>query len=135
MERKNLKISSGKEGGRPLISIDWKKVDQLLISGCRGTEVASFLGIHKDTLYDRCVKEKNMSFSDYSAQKRQKGDSLLKHKQFQIGMEGNTTMLVWLGKQRLKQKENPQTADDFNGSLAELLDLLKKKEIKNDGKN
>ena len=120
---------SSREGGMKEIPIDWEKVDQLLISGCRGTEISAFLGIHHDTLYDRCKAKFGKLFSEYSAEKRQKGDSLLKHKQFQVAMQDNTSMLIWLGKQRLKQRENPQSDDDFNGKLAQLLDLLNKKEI------
>ncbi len=110
---------------KPRIKINWEDVEKYLIAGCTGTQVAAKLGFHKDTLYDRCVKENNMSFSDYSAKKRQKGNSLLHAKQFQVAMGGNTALLVWLGKQRLGQEESPKNAEGFDGTLAELLDAIK----------
>lgn len=110
--------------GRKQITIDWKIVDSYLASGCTGTEVAAQLGIYPDTLYRRCISEKKKNFADYAAEKRQKGDSMLKAKQFGVAMGGNTTMLVWLGKQRLNQSEQPKGKEEFNGKLANLLDAL-----------
>ena len=92
------------------IPIDMKKVDDLLIAGCKGTEVASYFGIHPDTLYSRVEKEKGMTFTAYSAQKRQKGESLLRAQQFAKALgatkEGDNMMLIWLGKNRLDQTDN-----------------------------
>lgn len=123
--------------GRPKIKIDWKEVDKYLICGCSGAQVAASLGICDDTLFKRCIEEKKMNFSDYSAKKRQKGNALLHATQFQVARSGNTSMLIWLGKQRLEQKENPQSAEKFDGTLGELLDAIKnlkqdKQEKKND---
>lgn len=110
--------------GRKEIKIDWKVVDGYLASGCTGTEIAAQLGFFPDTLYRRCVSEKKKQFADYAAEKRQKGDLMLKAKQFGVAMGGNTTMLVWLGKQRLNQSEQPKSKEEFNGNLANLLDAL-----------
>lgn len=77
----------------------------MLEAGCDGTEVAATLGIHPNTLYERCERDNNLSFSEYSATKRASGDRLLKMKQFEVAMTGDKTMLVWLGKQRLGQTE------------------------------
>jgi len=38
--------------------IDWKKVDNMLVAGCKGPEIAGEFGIHADTLYLNI--EKNM---------------------------------------------------------------------------
>lgn len=112
---------------RPKLPISWEEVDQLLMSGLTGTEIAGFLGVCVDTLYDRCILEKRVPFSVYSLEKRKRGDGMIKAKQFSEAMKGDRTMLVWLGKNRLGQKENPQTQEEFNGSLAGLLqDLLEK---------
>jgi hypothetical protein len=91
--------------GRPEITIDWDEVESLVKAGCSGIEVSAQFGIHHDTLYDRCVKEKKMSWSDYSAKMKAKGDILLHQKQFEVALEGDKTMLVWLGKQRLAQRD------------------------------
>jgi IS30 family transposase len=99
--------------GRPEIELDWKKIDDLLVSGCNGTEVASHFGVHPDTIYNQCESKFGKNFSNYSAEKRQKGDSLLRAKQFQKALQGDNMMLVWLGKNRLKQKdkEEPEISD------------------------
>jgi hypothetical protein len=85
--------------------INWDDVDKLLTSGCTGTEVAGFLGIHPETLYDRTVQEKGTGFSDYSQQKRSHGKSLLRAKQYDKALKGDTTLLIWLGKVSLDQIE------------------------------
>jgi hypothetical protein len=93
---------------RPEKPIDWKKVDDLLMAGCFGTEIASHFDMHPNTFYDRVNAQYNMSFTDYSCQKRQKGDSLIRTKQFEKALKGDNVMLVWLGKNRLNQRESAQ---------------------------
>lgn len=115
---------TSKPMGRKKLPIDWDVVDKCLMTGSSGIQTAAFLGINQDTLYDRCFAEKKISFSAYSLEQRQKGNSLLLGKQFQVAMGGNTTMLVWLGKQRLKQTDQPTDAQEFNGSLASLLGVM-----------
>ena len=102
------------------IPIDWREVDKYLIGGALGTQVAAALGVCPDTLYDRCVEDHKILFSEYSAKKRQKGDMMLHAKQFQVAMNGNVSMLIWLGKQRLGQREpeiiqkDPENKCTFN---------------------
>jgi hypothetical protein len=91
--------------GRKEAIIDWNLVDHLLEAGCTGTEVASRIGIHPETLYRHCKKELKIDFAVYLQQKREKGDTLLREKQMSCAMKGDKTMLVWLGKQRLGQRE------------------------------
>jgi len=90
---------------RPKVDIDWKKVDKLLEADCEGTEIAAYLGIVPNTLYRRCELDHKISFSKYLQEKKAKGNSLLKVKQFDAAMSGDKTMMIWLGKQRLGQKE------------------------------
>lgn len=102
-------LEKRKHAGRPEIGIDIQIVDDLLISGCNGVEVAAYLGIHPDTLYHRIEKDFKISFTDYSAQKRQKGDSMLHAAQFKKAVKDkDNTMLVWLGKNRLRQRDTIQ---------------------------
>lgn len=110
---------------RPKKNIDWRDVDKYLIAGATGTEVASMLGIHPDTLYLRCKEEHNIGFSDYLQQKREKGDSMLKLKQFEQAMEGDRGMLIWLGKNRLDQSDKREVKHDANIGVNETPDLSK----------
>lgn len=85
--------------------IDWNYVDKLLEAGCLGTEIAPHFDLHPDTFYRKCEKEHNIGFTEYRAQKVQKGDSLLRAAQFKNALSGNTSMQIWLGKQRLDQRD------------------------------
>jgi len=106
------------------IPVDWELVDKYLIGGAKGSQVAAAIGVHYDTLSNRCKEDHNVLFSEYSAKKKQKGNLMLHAKQYQVAMSGNTTMLVWLGKQRLGQTDQPKESQEFNGSLASLLDVM-----------
>jgi len=114
--------------GRPLKKIDWKEVDRLLENGCLGTEVAACFGMHPNTFYNRVEKECGCRFSDYQQQKRSKGDSALRSKQVEVALAGDKTMLIWLGKQRLKQRE-PEAAqpkEESKSGINEYLEQQKK---------
>ena len=94
--------------GRPKANIDWSVVDKYLQAQCDGAGIASLLGIDRETLYNRCKTDNNLGFSDYMALKRSEGVELLRAKQYAVAMEGDKTMLVWLGKQYLGQKEKSE---------------------------
>ena len=94
---------------RPEKPIDWKRVDLLLMAGCLGTEIASNFDMHPDTLYKRIEQEYGMGFTAYSSSKKQQGDSILRAKQYEKALEKDNTMLIWLGKNRLGQKEHDNT--------------------------
>lgn len=71
--------------------------------------IAATIGVDEGTLRKRCEADNNCSFSEFSQQKRAKGDELLRSKQFQVAMAGDKTMLIWLGKQRLNQSDKSDT--------------------------
>jgi len=98
-----------KTAGRPKAKISWKKVDDLLEADCEGTEIAAALGVHPNVLYERCKLEKKCNFSDYLREKKSKGNSLLKKVQFDAAVKDkDRSMLIWLGKQRLGQKDKQE---------------------------
>ncbi len=121
------KKPTGRPNGRTKILIDWDYVDKMLESHCTGVEIASHFGCSQRTFYDRCFKEKGITLQEYSSQKKAVGDANIKLKQMQLALKGsgNVSMLIWLGKQRLGQKENPYQIKEFDGKLAEILDGLK----------
>lgn len=90
---------------RPEKPIDWKKVDQLLMAGCKGSEIAPHFDMHQETFYDRVKDHYGIGFTEVCAIKRSQGDSLLRAKQFEKALEKDNTMMIWLGKQRLDQRE------------------------------
>lgn len=119
--------------GRPLKEIDWSKVEKSLMAGCSGMQIAANLGIHEDTLYSACEREKEMAFSAFSAIFRQKGDLLLHEAQFNVAIGDETrdiapdkSMLIWLGKNRLEQSDKQdikQTATVTNAKPMDEIDL------------
>lgn len=115
-----------KGAGRKEIPIDWDKVGLMLEAGCLGTEIAGEFNCHPDTIYNRCVEELGIKFSEFTRQKKNKGDGSLRIRQFREAMKGDKTLLIWLGKQRIGQRETPLETQDFNGKLGDLLDMLMK---------
>ncbi len=100
-----------KKSGRKPSVIDWEKVDNLLISGCQGTEVAAHFGVHAETLYRRCEKDKKVGFAAYSQQKRSSGNCLIRAAQFDEAVrKRDRGMLIWLGKNRLGQSDKAEVA-------------------------
>jgi hypothetical protein len=106
---------------RPEVTIDWKKADELMLSGCPGTEVAAYFGIHPNTFYRRVEEHYNMSYSDYSSEKKSKGEALIRAQQFAkaLGLteKGDNTLLIWLGKNRLKQKDKEDAIESSDKSI------------------
>lgn len=96
--------------GRPPVLIDWEEVGNLYMAGTSTESIARQLGITARTLYDRCEQDLKMKLSHFSQKKREKGDNLLRAAQFKNAMSGNTSMQIWLGKQRLGQRE-PKSED------------------------
>jgi len=111
--------------------VNWDLVDSMLVAGCLGTECAAAIGIHPQTLYDKCLAEKKTGWTEYLTAKRSHGDGLIRAAQFQKAYKDkNPTMLIWLGKQRLNQKENLDYAINkdiekkFDDKMAQVLSLL-----------
>lgn len=94
------------------IKIDWNKVDTYLMAGADGLEIAAMLGVHYNTLSSKCKKEKKCDFCAYKQEKRAKGNSLLRAKQYDIAMQGDRSMLIWLGKNRLGQSDKKEVISE-----------------------
>lgn len=103
--------------GRPEKPIDWEFLDELLLAGCTGTECASHFDIHPQTFYTRVKEKYGVVFTVYAAEKKEKGISILRFAQYKkaIGLDDkpDNTMLIWLGKQRMGQKENQVSVADL----------------------
>ena len=106
------KAAPKKKTGRPLIAINWKQVDQMCAIHCTGDEQAAILEISYDTLNRACKRDKKMSFADYFRQKSAGGKMSLRRRQYSEAMEGNTTMLVWLGKNWLDQTDKQEVKQE-----------------------
>lgn len=103
------------KGGRPKSDLNWPEINQLLVAGCSGVEVAGYVGVSKETIYDRCLIDNGVGFSEYSQKMKAKGESLLRAHQFAKALgkteKGDNTLLIWLGKQRLDQRDKPKSEE------------------------
>lgn len=119
-------MAQGEGGGRPRIEItdkQWETIEAACKIQCTADEIGSLLGIHKDTIEARIKERFDISFSEYIKQHSHSGKSSLRRMQWKAAENGNTTMLIWLGKQYLGQsdksestvttKELPSSVDEF----------------------
>jgi hypothetical protein len=96
---------TGGKVGRPRAVIDWNLFEQLCSIQCTGSEIASVLKIHQDTLSDRTKEQYGDDYSIVYKRYSEGGKSSLRRNQF-IQSKKNTTMAIWLGKQWLGQKDH-----------------------------
>jgi hypothetical protein len=122
--------------------VDWELVDRKLRAGCTGVEIAACLGMHPDTLYLKTRAAHAVTFSVYSQQKRADGESNLREAQYNKAMQGDNTMLVWLGKNRLKQSDSPQevsvsaeTVSQFNSLMSQISSLQEERKREENSKS
>lgn len=117
------------------VSIDFNVVDKLLIAGCDGEDVAGYLGIHADTLYNRVKHKFGVTFTAYSASKRRRGDAMIKAKRFEKAMNDSERCLLNLCEIRLGEGRivdttppNQQQLDDNQKFILENYKLTKRVE-------
>jgi len=100
--------------GRPKIEIDWDEFNKLCNMQCTLVEIAGWFDCSEDTI-ERRVKEKyEITFAEHYKKKSAKGKISLRRKQTDIALNGNVTMLIWLGKQYLDQSDKRE--DTFKSS-------------------
>jgi hypothetical protein len=109
---------------KPLHQLDYKKLDAMCAIHCTGEECAAILGISYDTLNRALKRDGNKGFADYFKQKGASGKMSLRRKQYDHAMGGNSTMLIWLGKQWLGQSDKVE--DSTNSKDTSLTDSISK---------
>ena len=93
-----------KKVGRPKKELDTKLIERLSSIFCTNEEIDSVVECHADTLAD--------NFSEYLKKGRSRGKMSLRRMQWEKAQTGNTTMLIWLGKQMLGQKDRLETSEE-----------------------
>ena len=116
---------------RPEKLIDWNRVDSLLQAGCLGTEIAAAFDMHPQTFYTKVEEQYKTSFTQYSQERRAIGDSILREKQYQkaLGLTetGDNTLLIWLGKNRLGQRNEDKLSivtSEQQATLDKTMDMV-----------
>ena len=94
--------------GRPKAEMDLKRVEELAAIGCSLEEMGAVLGVGKSTIKDRAVAD--AVFAEAIERGRARGQTTLRRHQWQQAEAGNPTMLIWLGKQILRQRDASSAA-------------------------
>lgn len=119
-------MSVSEKAGRPPKPIDWNLVNELLEAGCSGPEIAPHFNIHSDTLYRQVENKYGMNFTTYATSFNKKGESSIRKKQYDKALKGDNMMLIWLGKNRLKQADqHPQEITANDQRIGETLENAK----------
>jgi hypothetical protein len=98
--------------------IDKEQVRKLAALGCTIAEIASVIGVSRDTIERRCRSELRTG--------HEQGNASLRRKQFEIASAGNVTMLIWLGKQRLGQVDRQAITGDGNGPIRHIIEVVRR---------
>ena len=110
---------------RPEKDIDWKLVEKKMEAGCTATEIAGGFHMHIETFSNRFEKQYGCYFTEYKAKfhSHDGGKGNIKFRQYAKAMEGNTQMLIHLGKHWLGQKDN-DTDNVITPEIVEKFTLL-----------
>ena len=93
---------------RPLKELDKKQFENLCGLQCTKEEICSFFDVTDKTLERWCKRTYKAGFSEVFRQKRGKGKISLRRAQFRLA-EKNANMAIFLGKQYLGQRDQPDT--------------------------
>ena len=80
--------------------IDTKEVEKLAGYGCTNIEIADFFGCSSDII--------EKSYSEFLTKGRANLKKRLRKAQLDTALSGNSTMLIWLGKQMLGQVDKQE---------------------------
>ena len=86
--------------GAPKKQLDYKLIEDLAMIQCTQQEIANILEVSVRTL------QRDEEFCRIYKKGQDNGKMSLRRMQWKAATEGNHTMLVWLGKQYLDQKDN-----------------------------
>lgn len=86
---------------RPKALVDAAEVEKLAGLNCSTEEIGSFFNVSADTIQRR--------FAAALKRGRALVNTSLKRKQYALAMDGNVTLLIWLGKQYLGQADKSES--------------------------
>jgi hypothetical protein len=91
--------------GRPPKEFKSEVFEALCRAQCTLGEIAEYMGMSEDSIESKCFDAYGKGFSDIFKQKRRGGYASLRRRQYEVALKGNPAMLIWLGKQWLKQSD------------------------------
>jgi len=84
---------------------DWDKIELYMKAGATQISIARAMGCTVGALRKQIEERYDAPHAEVFDKFNETGAILIRVKQFQQAMEGNTQMLLWLGKVRLAQRE------------------------------
>lgn len=107
-------------GGSQKAEINLRICTNSGLIGCTNDEIATLLGISRTTFYEHMSRDPKIGEAIDAG--RNQGKATLRRLQWAAAQKGNTTMLIWLGKQMLGQKDKVEHGVDE--TLEDLLTRL-----------
>ena len=98
------KLVKGIVVGRNKIIVPPEEVEHLASLGVSDREIAAYFDVHENTL--------RYNFKEYLTKGRHNLKITLRQAQLRVALEGNPTLLIWLGKNILNQNDSGTTSDD-----------------------
>ena len=105
--------------GAPKKEIDYSMVERLSNIMCTQEEIASCLDLSVRTL------QRDEEFCRVYKKGLDNCRVSLRRQQYQLAMEGDKTMLVWLGKQYLEQRDKQDIDNTFKGDKNPVNELIR----------
>lgn len=109
---------------KPMSDDDFDTLIGLIRIQCTAAEICDVLGMSEDTLGRRIAEreiEGVKNFADLFKRHQSHGKTSLRREQWKAAQDGNVTMLIWLGKQMLNQKDKvDNTSSDRSMSPAKV---------------
>lgn len=109
------------KGGRPPKQLDKDTFESLCFIQCTQSEICSVMKTTDKTLNKWCIDTYGEGFSDTYKKQSEDGKKSLRRLQFDSARKGNVTMLIWLGKQYLGQRDKTEYTENI---ASEKLDSL-----------
>ena len=98
---------------RPKKDINEDQVLKLARIGCTYQEMADFFSCDKSTLRNR--------FSDLIKEGHSEVKQSIRRAQIEVALKGNASMLIWLGKQVLGQRDQPKEQLEGAGAVTPVI--------------
>lgn len=102
---------------RPRKEIDQKAFESLCGLQCTKEEICGFFDLTDKTLENWCRRTYKAGFSEVFKQKRGLGKISLRRHQWRLA-EKNAAMAIWLGRNYLGQKEEPEEGAEVEDTAA-----------------
>lgn len=106
---------TGRPEGRPPIQFDLDGITALSALNCTLQEVAAFFGVSESSVDHRFTQEPELKAAWEKG--RATGKLSLRRKQTELANGGNVTMLIWLGKQLLGQRDKAEVTGEDGGPI------------------